>query len=138
MEDNRTRKETTASQAVERSVENAQGQEDQRDRRAARIEEYLRDSLDNENPLLANLGAGAADLMHIRTKLVESLKTELDMSQVTLEEYRKEFAPVVSSLLVLDRYIVAYARLGHDLSRARPLAGRTHREDGDKNHGPQA
>ena len=54
---------------------------------------------------------------------MESLKAELDTGRVTLEEYRKEFAPAVSSLLLLDRYIVSYARLGHDLNRAESSEG---------------
>ena len=120
MEDDHVDREVsaTAPAAQARNVPAAGGQPGKADRRAERIEEYLQDSLDEENSLQANLGASAAELMHIRSTVVKSLKAELDTGPVTLEEYRKDFAPVVGSLLLLDRYIVAYARLGHDLSRA--------------------
>ena len=110
-------------------------------RRAERIEEYLQDSLDKESPLQANLGVGGADLMYIRSKLVESLKAELDAGRVTLAEYRKDFAPAVSSLLQLDRYIVSYARLSHDLNRAESSEGggaSRRGNHGNQNASPQA
>lgn len=116
------------------------GRPDNADRRAERIEEYLQDSLNKKNPLQANLGAGAADLMHIRSKLMESIKAELDTGRVTLEDYRKEFSPAVSSLLQLDRYIVSYARLSHDLNRAEsPTGGGASRRGnrGSHNESPQ-
>jgi hypothetical protein len=107
-------------------------------RRAERIEEYLQDSLEKVDPLQANLGAGAADLMHIRSKLAESLKAELGAGQVTLDEYRKDFAPAVSSLLLLDRHIVSYARLSHDLKRIESSQGKglhRHGERADRGEG---
>ena len=82
-----------------------------RDRRADRIDELLRDSLDVKNSARANLGIAMADLMQIRAQLAEIIKSEIDRDHVTLEEYRKDFAPAVNNLLMIDRYIVAYGRL---------------------------
>ncbi len=53
---------------------------------ADRIEEYFEDSLEDDNPLQAVLGAGTADLMHVRSRLAESLKAELSTGQMALEE----------------------------------------------------
>ena len=53
------------------------GRPDNADRRAERIEEYLQDSL-NRKTHCRPISAGAADLMHIRSKLMESIKAELD------------------------------------------------------------
>jgi hypothetical protein len=108
-------------------------------RRAKRIEEYLQDSLEKEDPLQASLGAGTADLMHIRSKLAESIKAELGPGPVTLEEYRKDFAPAVSSLVLLDRHILSYARLGHDLKRAESsTAAEPHRHGTQADHGKRS
>lgn len=121
MNDNHDVREANASPVTASRTKDMQSREERSgkvDRRAERIEEYLRDSLEMEDPLQANIGAGTSDLMHIRSKLAESLMAELEAGYVTLDEYRKQFAPVVSSLLLLDRYIVAYSRLSHDLKRA--------------------
>jgi len=101
-------------------------------RRTQRIEEYLEDSLEKEDPLQASLGAGAADLMLIRSQLAESIKAGMGTAGVTLAEYRKEFAPAVNSLLLLDRHIVSYARLGHDLKRAESSEGASLPRRGDQ------
>ena len=143
MEDNDDIEEAIARPVVASQARKARATDERpsnADRRAERIEEYLQDSLDKKNPLQANLGASAADLMHIRSKLMESIKAELDTGRVTLEEYRKEFSPAVSSLLLLDRYIVSYARLSHDLSRAEsPEGGGASRRGnrGSHNESPQ-
>lgn len=137
--DNEVMSTTPAAASDVREVRVSGGRVGRAARRAERIEEYLQDSLDKEDPLQAGLGASVADLMHIRSKLAESIRAELGTGPVTLEEYRTDFAPAVSSLLLLDRYIVSYARLGHDLKRAESSEGTDPRRRGSQgDHGKRS
>jgi hypothetical protein len=105
------------------SVSNASGPASNADRRAERIDEYHRDLLESNNPHLAILGAGIADLMYVRYKLACSVRGEIDSEPLTLKDYQRDFAPAVNNMLTIDRQILAYCRFVHDLDRAASSAG---------------
>ena len=86
--------------------------------RLARIQQYLLASLEQVDPLEANLGAAASDLMSLGFKLKQAIEESLADTPNSLERFQR-LRPAIDDYLKLSRQIDRYAQLDRRLLAAR-------------------
>ena len=107
----------TADLLPERNAALGTSEQKCQDRREQRIEEYLRDSLEQGDAFQATLRAATADLMDIGYRLATGIKTALREELTETDQY-EDLAPALSNLLLVDRQIARFAQLDRQWAAA--------------------
>jgi hypothetical protein len=87
------------------------------DRRAKRIEEFMRNSLQEPDAFQATIRAATADLMDIGYRLAAAVKAAGDNATIGSAEY-EDVSPAINNLLLVNRQITRFAHLDLQWTRA--------------------